>query len=143
MNFIDNNVTFKDILQAGLKTGGNKISSGEYTVDSSDNITRVRPIINAIDIDWLKADVPGIDDPITSTGQLLSIIGGIKQVVGNISTAPAQSILDRLTVIETAIAEGTGGGEIPDDLADQLSSIGTQLSTLQNTIQSLSSRVAT
>ena len=50
MNFIDNNVTFKDILQAGLKTGGNKISSGEYTVDSSDNITRVRPIINAIDI---------------------------------------------------------------------------------------------
>ena len=65
MNFTDNNVTFKDIFNAGLITGGPKIAKGKYKKDVNNNITGNMPVVNAIDIDWLKAEVPGISDPIT------------------------------------------------------------------------------
>ena len=147
MNFTDNNVTFKDIIDAGLLTGGKRIASGTYTTDSSGNITKARTIINAIDIDWLKAEVPGIDDPITSTGQLLAIIGKVKQVVGNVNTAGTQTILERLTIAEGAIEDlqenGGGGGEIPDDLVQQLSTINTKITSLQGTDQNILSRLST
>jgi len=83
MNFIDNGVTFKDILNAGIITGGPKIAKGKYKKDANNNITGNMPVVNAIDIDWNKAEIPGIDDPITSTGQLLSLIGELKQMIGD------------------------------------------------------------
>jgi hypothetical protein len=158
MNFTDNNVTFKDILNAGLVTGGPKIAKGKYKKDANNNITGNMPVVNAIDIDWLKAEVPGIDDPITSTGQLLAIIGKVKQAVGNVNNAGNKTILERLTAAEVAIEDlqenGGGGGEIPDDLVQQLngintsisslesrvSTIGTSQQTINNTLQSLNTR---
>ena len=147
MNFTDNNVTFKDILNAGLVTGGPKIAKGKYKKDANNNITGNMPVVNAIDIDWLKAEVPGISDPITSTGQLLAIIGQVKQAIGNISTAPNQTVLERLTILEDAVKNiqegGTGGGDIPADLAAQLTTLNNQVSSLQTTDQNILSRLTT
>lgn len=83
MNFIDSGVTFKDILNAGFFTGGPKIAKGKYKKDANNNITGNMPVINAIDIDWNKAEIPGIDDPLTSTGQLLALIGLLNEKVDN------------------------------------------------------------
>ena len=147
MNFTDNNVTFKDIFNAGLITGGPKIAKGKYKKDVNNNITGNMPVVNAIDIDWLKAEVPGISDPITSTGQLLAIIGQVKQAIGNISTAPNQTILDRLTIIEDAVKNiqenGTGGDDIPSDLVEQLTTLNNQVSSLQTADQNILSRLTT
>lgn len=147
MNFTDNNVTFKDIFNAGLITGGPKIAKGKYKKDSNNNITGNMPVVNAIDIDWLKAEVPGISDPITSTGQLLAIIGQVKQAIGNISTAPNQTILDRLTILEDAVRNiqenGTGGDDIPSDLVEQLTTLNNQVSSLQTADQNILSRLTT
>ena len=81
MNFIDSGVTFKDILNAGLITGGPKIAKGKYKKDANNNITGNMPVVNAIDIDWNKAEIPGLNDPITSTGQLLALIGQFKNYI--------------------------------------------------------------
>ena len=89
MNYIDHNVTFKDILNSALITGGYKISKGKYKKDTNNNIINNMPIINAIDIDWNKAEIPGIDESITSTGQLLALIGNIKK---NLDT-----LIDKIT----------------------------------------------
>ena len=61
-----------------------------------------------VDIDWNNASIPGIDDPITSTGQLLSIIGNVKAAVGNITPSGSgstdnKSIIQRLSELETAV----------------------------------------
>lgn len=147
MNYNDNGVKFKDIGNAGLKTGGNKISSGEYVVDSSGNITRVRPIINAIDIDWNKATIGEGNDAITitSTGQLLALIAQLKQALGNIDTASNQSILDRLTLIESTVRElqEGGGGTIPENLVEQLNTITSNINSLQNDNRDIQTRLTT
>lgn len=89
MNLIDNGVTFRNIITARITTGGFKIAKGKYKQDAHGNIVSGMPAINAIDIDWCNAQIPGIDDPITSTGQLLSIIGEIKQIIsGSICDCP-------------------------------------------------------
>lgn len=145
MNFTDNGVTFKDILNAGLVTGGPKIAKGKYKKDSNNNITGNMPVINAIDIDWNKAEVPGLNDPITSTGQLLALIGQLKQVLGNTSTSANQTILDRLTVLESAVnelQEGTGGA-IPDDLVNQLETITNKITALESSNANISTRLTT
>jgi len=86
MNFkYGNTVTFRDIINAGLFTGGPKIAKGKYRKDENNNITGNMPVINAIDIDWCNANVIGLDEPITSTGQLLSIIGQLSAQVNNLA----------------------------------------------------------
>ena len=145
MNFIDNGVTFKNIFNAGIITGGPKIAKGKYKKDANNNITGNMPVVNAIDIDWNKAEIPGINDPLTSTGQLLAIIGQVKQALGNISTTSNQSILDRLTLLESAVEElqdGTGGS-IPDDLVEQLRTITSNIASLQNDNTDIKSRLTT
>ena len=114
MNYIDNGVTFRDILVTGLKTGGLKISKGEYKLNGNGQIKNNMPIINAIDIDWCKAIVPGIDDPITSTGQILKIIGQLKQAIDNNSSSSSlDTLIDRLNSLEETVnniqAQGTQG----------------------------------
>ena len=145
MNFTDNGVTFKDILNAGLVTGGPKIAKGKYKKDANNNITGNMPVVNAIDIDWNKAEIPGINDPLTSTGQLLAIIGQVKQALGNISTTPNQSILDRLTLLESAVEElqDNTGGSIPDNLVEQLNTITSNINSLQNDNTDIKSRLTT
>jgi len=83
MNFIDNGVTFKNIFNPGIITGGPKIAKGKYKKDANNNIICNMPVVNAIDIDWNKAEIPGINDPLTSTGQLLAIIGLLNEKVDN------------------------------------------------------------
>jgi len=75
-SFTDNNVTFNNI-SASTNTGGTKISSGDYIYDEEGNIIENNPVINSIDIDWNSAVVPGLENPINSTGQLLNIVGTI------------------------------------------------------------------
>lgn len=86
MKYIDNEITFNGIEHAGLITGGPKLSKGKYESDNNGNIMYNMPIINAIDIDWNNAEIPGVNNPLTSTGQLLAIIGELKQSLGNINT---------------------------------------------------------
>lgn len=143
MNFIDSGVTFKDILNAGLITGGPKIAKGKYKKDANNNITGNMPVVNAIDIDWNKAEIPGLNDHITSTGQLLALIGQLKQALGNTGTSTNQTVLERLTVLENAVEElqeGTGGA-IPDDLVEQLNTITSNINNLSSQTNSLDSRI--
>jgi len=106
MTFNENGVTFLEILNAGLITGGPKISKGKYTVGNNGHIEQSMPIINAIDIDWCKAQVPGISDPITSTSQLLSIIGQLKQALGNTDSSDpsSQTLIGRLATLERTVS---------------------------------------
>ena len=78
-----NNVEFKDILQPIIKTGGFKIARGEYVIGSNGKIEKPQPFINAIDIDWNNAEITGLEDPITSTAQVLSILGDLNNKVNN------------------------------------------------------------
>lgn len=142
MNFIDSGVTFKDILNAGLVTGGPKIAKGKYKKDGNNNITGNMPVVNAIDIDWNKAEIPGIDDPITSTGQLLSLIGQLKQALGS-SSSGGDTIMSRLTALETAVEEleNNQGGDVPEDLVNQLSNITSRLNNIATSQQTTSNKV--
>lgn len=83
-SFTDNNVTFNNI-SASTNTGGTKISSGNYVYDEEGNIIESNPVVNSIDIDWNSAQVPGLNDPVNSTGQLLSIIGTLQSRLNELS----------------------------------------------------------
>ena len=156
MNFIDSGVTFRDILNAGLVTGGLKLARGKYTKDTSGNIIKGQPIINAIDIDWNSAEIPGIDDPITSTGQLLAIIGNVKAALGNITPSGSgsgstdnKSIIERLTEIETAVQalQQNPGGSVPENLQEDIDNIKRVInnipSNLNQTLSTLSNNINT
>ena len=77
MKYTDNGVVFDGIENAGLITGGPKLSKGKYDKDENGNIIYNMPIINAIDIDWNNAQVEGLTGRINSTGDMLSKVGGI------------------------------------------------------------------
>ena len=144
MNFIDSGVTFKDILNAGLVTGGPKIAKGKYKKDANNNITGNMPVVNAIDIDWNKAEIPGINDPITSTGQLLALIGELKQALGGDTPGdePSSSgIIDRLTALENAVQElqNNPGGSVPADLQTTLDNLSSRISQNTSSIGGLQS----
>ena len=136
-------VTFKDILNAGLITGGPKIAKGKYKKDANNNITGNMPVVNAIDIDWNKVEIEGIDDPITSTGQLLALIADLKQAIENGSTGgdiPAD-LAQQLDNLSSRISQNTSsiGGlqsafmnEIPDNLSNRLSSAENKITTLES-----------
>lgn len=126
MNFKDNNVTFRDIYQTALKTGGLKLSGGQYKTDAHGDITSGKSVINAIDIDWCKALVPGIDDPITSTGQLLAIIGQLKQAIAGSEASDHQSLLERVNSIEEII---NGLGESVNSIDELVNNIGNEYAT--------------
>lgn len=96
-SFIDNNVTFNNV-SASVNTGGSKISSSNYVYDEDGNIIESNPVVNSIDIDWNGAEVPGLDNPINSTGQLLSIIGNM-----NSSLEESQDNLSILTELQNEI----------------------------------------
>ena len=78
-NYRENNVTnvqFTDIDPiVSLKTRGSKITRGAYALDNEGNIIAPQKVINAIDIDWNKAVITGIDGNIETTAQLLGLIG--------------------------------------------------------------------
>lgn len=121
MNFTDNNVTFKDILNAGIITGGPKIAKGKYKKDANNNITGNMPVVNAIDIDWLKAEVPGISDPITSTGQLLAIIGQVKQAIGVSDNENNKTLFEYVEQLEFNINEANSNlTELEENVSEQL-----------------------
>ena len=69
-------VEFSNIKNAGITTG-QKISSSKYNVDEDGNIIKPNKIINAIDIDWNNAKIKGIDNPISTSADLLHIISNM------------------------------------------------------------------
>lgn len=145
MNFTQNGVTFKDILNAGLITGGPKISKGKYVTDNEGRIIKNMPIINAIDIDWCNAIVPGINDPITSTGQILSIIGQLRQAIGaSDSDDPnSQTLLSRLAAIEESI-ENYATKEYVDTKIEEMgmpAGVSATIQELQEQLTEISNRV--
>lgn len=77
------NVEFKDIQQPVIKTNGFKIARGAYVIGENNKITKPQPFVNAIDIDWNNAEITGLNDPITSTAQVLSILGDLNNKVNN------------------------------------------------------------
>ena len=115
-NYESNGVLFKDIT-AGLNTGGQKINKAPYKYENG-NIKNPQTIINAIDIDWNSAEVPGISDPITSTSQLLSIIGQLKQSL--LDTYATTAYVDNK--IEAAIENGEGFERIIEEIQDRIDS---------------------
>lgn len=80
MNYEKDGVRFTNIDNAGLFTGGPKISKAKYREENG-TIKEPMKIINAIDIDWNNAQITGISNPINSTSELLSLIGNIKQSI--------------------------------------------------------------
>lgn len=103
-NYESDGVLFKNIT-AGLNTGGQKINKAPYKYENG-NIKNPQTIINAIDIDWNSAEVPGISDPIASTSQLLLIIGQLKQALGNTDSSDpnSQTIIERLDALEQNVS---------------------------------------
>lgn len=81
-NFTENGINFT-VGDAGIYTGGMKISRQAYS-KTGGNINSPQKIINAIDIDWNNAEVPGITGPISSTSQVLQALGIIKQQIQEI-----------------------------------------------------------
>lgn len=62
---------------ADIATGGRKIARAQYKLDENGNILGPQKVVNSIDIDWNSAQIPGITTPITSTGQLLKMLGDL------------------------------------------------------------------
>ncbi len=83
-NFTSNGVTFNNV-KAGINTGGQKITKAPYKYDNDGNIIAPQSVINAIDIDWNQAQIPGIDEPIENTGALLAKVGQINTIIGLIN----------------------------------------------------------
>ena len=97
-----NNVQFNDIdAVIQLKTGGSKLTRGTYVLDNEGNIVAPQKVINAIDIDWNKAKIIGIENNIESTAQLLGLLGQI-----NASNKSNEQAIDE---INTFLNEGGGG----------------------------------
>ena len=81
--YIKDDVEFSDIKNANITTG-QKISSKKYNVDEEGNIKILNKIINAIDIDWNNAKINGIDKNISSSADLLQIIGDTNSKLNSI-----------------------------------------------------------
>jgi len=75
-NFNENGIQFT-VGNAGIYTGGMKIARLAYSKDTNDNILSPQKVINAIDIDWNSAQIPGMTTPITNTSQILKILGDL------------------------------------------------------------------
>ena len=73
-NFSENGIQFT-VGNAGIYTGGMKIARLAYQKDGNGNIQGGQKVINAIDIDWNNAVIPGINSPIVNTSQILKILG--------------------------------------------------------------------
>ena len=67
---------------------GNKISYSNYRYDEEGKILNHQPIVNAIDIDWQNAEVPGLSKKISSTSDLLSEISKISKKAIDTSKVP-------------------------------------------------------
>ena len=53
----ENNILFTNVIKPSFTTSG-RIAKGKYTLDGSNNIiTKLGPVINAIDIDWNGAQL--------------------------------------------------------------------------------------
>ena len=164
-NYESNGVLFKNIT-AGLNTGGQKINKAPYKYENG-NIKNPQTIINAIDIDWNSAEVPGIEGEITSTAVLLHTLGVMNDAINDIINGDTPINEEELRDIQQAIQElqedveelqngsggqggGQGGGssEIPTDLANRLQTIEQRLQNLSglptaSQFQALQSSVTT
>ena len=104
MKYTDNGVVFDGIENAGLITGGPKLSKGKYDKDENGNIIYNMPIINAIDIDWNNAQVEGLNGRINSTGDMLSKVGGINSELHSTMEALENTIGD-VESLETLVEQ--------------------------------------
>ena len=74
--FTENGITFNNVTDPIITTGGNIFARGKYSKTGS-QINLPQKVLNAIDIDWNNANVPGLPIPISNTSQVLKILGEI------------------------------------------------------------------
>ena len=70
-------ILFSKISAPGVKTGSKYVATGDYILDSSNNIVKASEIINSIDIDWNSAYMPNFGKTINTTGDLIKAIDDI------------------------------------------------------------------
>lgn len=73
--YVKDGISFDRVTEPIVLTYGGLIGRGQYNKDNEGNIIAGDEVINAIDIDWNDAKIPSIPQKISSTSQLLSIIG--------------------------------------------------------------------
>ena len=122
----DNGVNFSDINQTSLVSSGLKLSGGAYQIDDAGNIIHKNSnnIINAIDIDWNNAKIPGIEDKIQTTGKLLQLIG----LLYNSNVA----ILEQFSILQSKI-ESIETTQIPSNILEQLESLNERITSIETT----------
>ena len=85
LSYNDSGIFFSDINKSSVKVGA-KISNRGYAEDPNNigYLSYATPVVNAVDIDWNNAYLSYVDNPISSTGQLLaelnSVIGETKEI---------------------------------------------------------------
>ena len=131
-NYSENGIQFT-VGDAGIYTGGMKISRLAYQKDNQGNIQSPQRTVNAIDIDWNRAEIPNIDDPIVSTGQLLSIIGQLKEIIGG--SEGGESIISRLEALESEL-----DSEDPQSILSKLIALEEEINGEED--QSISNRIS-
>ena len=122
----DNGINFSDINQTSLVSNGLKLSGGAYQIDDDGNIIHKNSnnIINAIDIDWNNAKIPGIEDKIQTTGKLLQLIG----LLYNSNVA----ILEQFSILQSKI-ESIETTQIPSNILEQLESLNERITSIETT----------
>jgi len=120
-NYESNGVLFKNVT-AGLNTGGQKINKAPYKYENG-NIKNPQLIINAIDIDWNNAEVPGLDDDIISTAMFLSTIGNINET--------SKQLVRKTQELETGL----------NNLSDHTSEVEESLGTLAENVDNADRRL--
>ena len=131
-NYSENGIQFT-VVDAGIYTGGMKVSRLAYQKDNEGNIQGPQRIVNGIDIDWNNAEVPNIDNPIISTGQLLAIIGELKGIVGG--SEEGKSIMSRLEALESEL-----DSEDPQSILSKLTALEEEINGEGD--QSISNRIS-
>lgn len=140
MNFIDSGVTFKDILNAGLITGGPKIAKGKYKKDSNNNIIANMPVVNAIDIDWNNASVEGLLNNINTTGDLIKTIADInislQSTINNLNEndEAIQSLLQEIQEIQEILNGWEDNPEEPGSTGESNPNIIARIKNLEDLV---------
>ena len=144
-NNIDN-VQFSGIKNPGLVSGGLYLGKGRYRTNTNGDISAGLPFINAIDIDWNNATITGVDGTISTTAQLLSLIGKIKEAISgtNDPTDPnAKSIIERLESIEETLENLPENQQIPESLLSDIDNIKAKVNNLPNNLTQTLSNITT
>jgi hypothetical protein len=92
--FTENGITFNNVTDPIITTGGNMFARGQYSKTGS-QINLPQKVLNAIDIDWNNANVPGLPTPINNTSQILKILGELYSGIAGGSNTYKHVILTR------------------------------------------------